>query len=285
MQLVVPIVISMGIFGALSGNPQTTPDGAAVWLQNAGFVWVPLILVGVGAAWFGMNNIASAKASFTEQLVIVRHLHTWVMCWLYTGTFGTFIGMSAAFPLLTRLVFPQVDALHYAFIGPLVGALSRAFSGGLSDRLGGERVTFWVFVSMIVFAVLLVWSLEVQSFTAFFAMTLLIFFASGVGNASTFQMVPGIMARVVDAQEPQASAEERRHKAEWESAAVTGFISAIAAYGGFFIPKALGTSIDVSGSANGALYGFAAFFITCALATWFFYTGPRGLFRTTERRA
>ncbi|WAJ28158.1 nitrate/nitrite transporter [Antarcticirhabdus aurantiaca] len=285
VQLLVPIVISMGIFGTLAGNPQTTPDGASVWLQNAGFVWVPLILVGVGAAWFGMNNIASAKASFTEQLVIVRHLHTWVMCWLYTGTFGTFIGMSAAFPLLTRLVFPQVDALHYAFIGPLVGALSRAFSGGLSDRLGGERVTFWVFVSMIVFAVLLVWSLEIQSFPAFFAMTLLLFFASGIGNASTFQMVPGIMTRVVDAQEPQASAEERRHKAEWESAAVTGFISAIAAYGGFFIPKALGTSIDVSGSANGALYGFAAFFITCALATWFFYTGPRGLFRTTERRA
>lgn len=285
MQLAVPIVVSMSLFGALSGNPQTTPDGATIWLQNAGFVWVPLIGAGVIAAWLGMNDIASAKASFSEQMVIFRHLHTWVMCWLYTGTFGTFIGMSAAFPLLTRLVFPEVSALHYAFIGPLVGALSRAFSGGLSDRLGGERVTLWVFVSMIVFALLLIWALEIRSFPLFFAMTLLLFFSSGVGNASTFQMVPGIMARVVEAEAPQASAEERRRRAEGESAAITGFISAIAAYGGFFIPKAFGTSIDVSGSADAALYGFAAFFITCAAATWFFYTGPRGLFRTTERRA
>ncbi len=285
MQMVVPIVISMGIFGYLSGSPQTTPDGATVWLQNAGFFWVPLIVVGVLAAWFGMDDIASAKASFTEQMVIFRHLHTWVMCWLYTGTFGTFIGMSAGFPLLTRLVFPQVDALHYAFVGPLVGALSRAFSGGLSDRLGGERVSFWVFVSMIVFTFLLIWGLKIESFTIFFSMTLLLFFASGVGNASTFQMVPGIMARVVEAQAPHATAEERRHRAEFESAAITGFISAIAAYGGFYIPKALGTSIAVSGNADAALYGFAAFFITCALATWFFYTGPRGLFRTTEPRA
>ena len=284
MQLAVPIVVSMGLFGYLSGAPQTTPDGASIWLQNAGFFWVPLIGAGVIAAWLGMNDIASAKASFTEQLVIFRHLHTWVMCWLYTGTFGTFIGMSAAFPLLTRLVFPEVDVLHYAFIGPLVGALSRAFSGGLSDRLGGERVTLWVFVSMIVFACLLIWALDIRSFPLFFAMTLLLFFSSGIGNASTFQMVPGIMARVIDAQEPQASTEERRRRAEGESAAITGFISAIAAYGGFFIPKAFGTSIDISGSADAALYGFAAFFITCALARWFFYTGPRGLFRTTERR-
>ncbi|GJE69456.1 hypothetical protein CHKEEEPN_0984 [Methylorubrum podarium] len=285
MQLAVPIVVSMGLFGYLSGAPQTAPDGATIWLQNAGFLWVPLIGAGVIAAWLGMNDIASAKASFTEQLVIFRHLHTWVMCWLYTGTFGTFIGMSAAFPLLTRLVFPEVDVLHYAFIGPLVGALSPAFSGGLSDRLGGERVTLWVFVSMIVFALLLIWALEIRSFPLFFAMTLLLFFSSGIGNASTFQMVPGIMARVIDAQEPQATTEERRRRTEGESAAITGFISAIAAYGGFFIPKAFGTSIDTSGSADAALYGFAAFFITCAGATWFFYTGPRGLFRTTERRA
>ncbi len=285
MQLAVPFVIAMSLFGTLSGAPQTTPDGAALWLQNAGFVWVPLIAAGVVAAWLGMNDIASAKASFTEQLVIFRHLHTWVMCWLYTGTFGTFIGMSAAFPLLTRLVFPEVDSLHYAFIGPLIGALSRAFSGGLSDRLGGERVTFWVFVAMIVFALLLIAALDSRSFQGFFAMTLLLFLASGIGNASTFQMVPGIIARVVDAEAPGASAEERRRRAEWESAAITGFISAIAAYGGFYIPKALGTSIAVAGSADAALYGFAAFFLTCALATWVFYTGPRGLFRTTERRA
>ncbi len=284
MQLVVPIVISMGLFGYLAGGPQTTAQGTSIWLQNAGFFWVPLVSLGVILAWFGMNDIGSAKASFTEQAVIFRRLHTWVMCWLYTGTFGTFIGVSAAFPLLTRLVFPDVDVLRYAFIGPLVGALSRAFSGGLSDRLGGERVSFWVFIVMTVATILMVVALGMQSFPFFFAMTLLLFFASGVGNASTFQMVPGIMSRVVDA-EPGMGAEERRHEAERESAAITGFISAIAAYGAFFIPKALGSSIEASGTADAALYGFAFFFITCAVATWYFYTGPRGLFRTAEQRA
>jgi len=285
MQLAVPIVISMSLFGYLAGAPQTMADGVPIWLQNAGFFWVPLVGVGVVAAWLGMNDIASAKASFTEQAVIFRRLDTWVMSWLYTGTFGTFIGLSAAVPLLTRLVFPEIDALQYAFVGPLLGALSRAFSGGLSDRVGGERVTFWVFVPMIVATLVLVWALEIRSFALFYAMILLLFLASGIGNASTFQMVPGIMARVIDEQQPGLSIEQRRREAERESAAITGFISAIAAYGAFYIPKTLGTSVDVTGTADIALYGFAAFFLTCAFATWYFYTGPRGLFRMTEQRA
>src|SRR3546814_9804608 len=92
--------------------------------------------------------------------------------------------MSAGFPLLANLVFPEVDAIRYAFIGPLVGALSRAGSGWLADRAGGARVTLWVFVVQMVATGGMVWSLAAHSFPLFFAMVLLLFFVSGVGNRS-----------------------------------------------------------------------------------------------------
>src|SRR3546814_376568 len=112
MQFLVPLVVTMSLFGALGGQAQTLDDGTRVWIQNAGFVWVPLIMIGTLAAWFGMNDILSARSSFADQAAIFGRVHTWLMCWLYTGTFGTFIGMSAGFPLLANLVFPEVDAIR-----------------------------------------------------------------------------------------------------------------------------------------------------------------------------
>src|SRR5690606_15549008 len=240
-----------------------------------GFVWVPLIVIGTLAAWFGMNDILSARSSFADQAAIFGRMHTWLMCWLYTGTFGTFIGMSAGFPLLANLVFPEVDAVRYAFIGPLLGALSRAASGGMADRLGGARVTFWVFVVQAAAAAGMIWSLQVNSFPVFFGTVLLLFVVSGVGNASTFQMVPGIMRAEVDRTSASADPEQRRIQADREAAAVVGFISAIAAYGAFYIPKAYGSSIEVTGGAEAALWCFLAFYVSCAALTWIFYSGPR----------
>ena len=153
VQFVVPLVITAGVFGWLGGEPAMVKEAAAdvpLWLQNAGFVWVPFIVASAFAAWFGMNDIASAKASFAEQAVIFQRKHNWLMCWLYTGTFGSFIGYSAGFPLLAKTQFPEVNALHYAFLGPLVGALSRSLTGWVADKYGGGRVTFWVFVGMTV---------------------------------------------------------------------------------------------------------------------------------------
>ncbi len=88
------------------------------------------------------------KASFAQQAVIFQRKHNWLMCWLYVGTFGSFIGYSAGFPLLTKDAVPGVDALQLAFLGPLVGAMSRSFTGWISDRWGGGRVTLWVFAGM-----------------------------------------------------------------------------------------------------------------------------------------
>jgi len=282
VQFVVPIVITAGVFGALGGDAQTWVKGAQtkqMWLQNAGFIWVPFVALSTIAAWFGMNDIASAKASFADQAVIFKRKHNWLMCWLYLGTFGSFIGYSAGFPLLTKTQFPEVNPVQYAFLGPLVGAIARVIGGWISDKLGGAIVTFWTFILMIaaVFGVIQFApsATSAGSFWGFFAMFMLLFMGTGVGNASTFRMIPVIF---MTERQKEAAGKGKEAEADAivagnkEAAAVLGFSSAIAAYGAFFIPKLFGTSIAATGSAEAALYGFIAFYVSCIVITWLFYS-------------
>ncbi|MXX89112.1 MAG: NarK family nitrate/nitrite MFS transporter [Boseongicola sp. SB0665_bin_10] len=276
MQFVVPIVITIGVFGAIGGGPRELADGSRLWLQNAGFVWVPFIVVSVIAAWFGMNDIADAKASLSNQLTILQRKHNWIMCVLYTGTFGSFIGYSAGFPLLMKTQFPEVNVLQYAFLGPLVGALSRAATGWISDRYGGGRVTFWVFLGMAVAVFGVLQFLPQDSgdgnFWGFFSCFMALFFLTGVGNASTFQMIPSIMRQEIPRLRPGIGEADTHRQAEMEGAAIIAFTSAIAAYGAFFIPKAYGTSISVTGGPAAALWCFLTFYVVCVVITWVFYT-------------
>jgi NNP family nitrate/nitrite transporter-like MFS transporter len=122
------------------------------------------------------------------------------------------------------------------------------------------------------------------AFTGFFACFMLLFFASGVGNASTFQMIPAIMRKEIARLAPQASPEEQLKQAEKESAAITGFTSAIAAYGAFFIPKSFGFSIAETGNASAALIGFLIFYVSCLAVTWFVYAQPKGLLFDVESK-
>ena len=284
MQFLVPLVITVGVFGAMGGAPQTVAEtGANLWMQNAGFVWVPFILISTVAAWLGMNDIADAKASFAQQSVIFGRTHNWLMCVLYIGTFGSFIGYSAGFPLLSRIAFPDINALQYVFLGPLVGALSRAGTGWVSDRFGGGRVTFWVFVGMIASVIAVILSLQAGSFAGFFAGFMALFFFTGVGNASTFQMIPVIMGREVPRLMPQLSGADRARQIAMESGGIVAFTSAIGAYGGFFIPKAYGSSIAMTGSPIGALWLFLIFYVLCLAITWVVYTRPGGLLHDIER--
>jgi NNP family nitrate/nitrite transporter-like MFS transporter len=279
-QFVVPLVITAGVFGWLGGEPVMVKEAGRsvpMWLQNAGYIWVPFIAVAAFAAWFGMNDIASAKASFADQAVIFERMHNWIMCWLYTGTFGSFIGYSTGFPLLAKTQFPEVNALAYAFLGPLVGAASRSLTGWVSDKYGGGRVTFWVFIGMVFGVVGVLYFLSVGSWPGFFAMFMFLFFVSGVGNASTFQMIPTIMRKEMDRLMPRADANERTRQAEKESAAIIGFTSAIAAYGAFFIPMSYGISITWSGGPQAALCAFLVFYVSCLALTRWFYTRPGGL--------
>ncbi|AQR64208.1 nitrate/nitrite transporter [Aquaspirillum sp. LM1] len=280
VQFVVPIVITLGVFGALGGEPQTWVKGAVtkqMWLQNAGFVWVPFIVLSTLAAWFGMNDLASAKASFADQAVIFKRKHNWLMCWLYIGTFGSFIGFAAGFPLLVKGQFPQIDPSKYVFFGPLVGALARPIGGWLSDKIGGAKVTQTVFFLMVaaVFGVLqfLPHGGQGGNFQGFFAMFLCLFALTGIGNGSTFMQVPAIfltlhkrMAKPGEAAQKQAAADATK-----EAAAVLGFSGAIGAYGGFFIPKSYGTSIALTGGVDAALYAFIAFYVSCLLINGWYY--------------
>ncbi len=278
VQFVVPLVITAGVFGGFGGDPQSWVKGGEtrqMWLQNAGFIWAPFIVLSTIAAWFGMNDIASAKASFSDQAVIFKRKHNWLMCWLYLGTFGSFIGYSAGFPLLIRSQFPEVNALAWAWLGPLVGAVVRPFGGWLSDKLGGAPVTFWNFIAMTLAVVGVLYSMSLGSFYLFLAVFLVLFMTTGIGNGSTFRMIPVIFMserlREVEGK-GTAARDEAIRNANKEAAAVLGFTSAIGAYGGFFIPKSYGTSIALTGGPEGALYVFIVFYVTCIAMTWWYYS-------------
>ncbi len=292
LQLLAPIAAGFALFGPLGGAPQTAViEGVQhqVWLQNAGFMWAPLIVLAAIAAWFGMNDVASARASFKEQAVVFKRKHNWLMCYLYIGTFGSFIGFSAAFPLLGRTLFPHIDILHFAFLGPLVGAASRALTGWISDRLGGQHVTQWVFVALMAGVVSVLYGVGAlgaePSFPIFFASFLWLFFWTGVGNASTFQMIPALVRADMPRLMPNATAEERLKSSELESAAIVGFSSAIGAYGGFFIPLAFASSMGATGGPATALYIFLGFYLTCAAVNWVFYARKNSILNPTSNKA
>ena len=281
VQFVVPLIITAGVFGALGGEAQTWVKGDAtkqMWLQNAGFVWVPFIIISALTAWFGMNDIASAKASFKDQAIIFTRKHNWIMCVLYLGTFGSFIGFAAGFPLLIKSQFPAVDPVKYAFLGPLIGALVRPLGGWLSDKIkSGAVITQIVFIGMIVAVcgVLAFLPTDGQggSFWGFFACFMALFALTGLGNGSTFMQVPVIFLNMHQrfAEQGLVDAEQARLDATKEGAAVIGFTAAFAAYGGFFIPKSYGTSIAVTGSVNAALIAFIVFYVLCGALNWWYY--------------
>ncbi|HVK38685.1 MAG TPA: NarK family nitrate/nitrite MFS transporter [Candidatus Kapabacteria bacterium] len=282
VQFTVPLVIGASVFGAIGGTPQTAvKEGVAsqLWLQNAALVWIPVVVLVVIAAYFGMNNLETARSSFRDQSIIFKRKHTWLMSWLYIGTFGSFIGYSAAFPMLIKTQFPEVNPLQYAFLGPLVGALIRPVGGWLSDKIGGAKVTFWNFMLMIVGVIGVLYFLDNKAdagaFTGFLASFLVLFFATGIGNGSTFRMIPVIFRteRLRDvAGHDEAAAADAVRQGEKESAAVLGFSSAIGAYGAFIIPQAYSLSIGATGGVQAALYGFIGFYASCVLMTWYYYS-------------
>jgi len=259
VQLLTPIVIGLGTTG--------------LYLQNAGLMWLPLIALALYGAVRHMNNLTSARSSFKDQLVVVVRKHTWVMSYIYIGTFGSFIGYSAAFPLLLKTQFPQIT-VAIAFLGPLVGSLSRPFGGWLADRRGGAQVTFWNFLVMAAATVGVLYFIDIKSFAGFLAMFLILFVATGIGNGSTYRMIPSIFreeklrtSRIADG----AARLQAIKDASIESAAALGVIGAIGACGGYFIPRGFGASIAMTGGPHLALAVYLAFYVTCIALTWWYY--------------
>ncbi len=268
VQLLVPILIgwSWVSFGAIE------PHGG-LYLANAGIMWMPFIVLAVFGAYKFMDNLSSARSSFRDQLVIAGRKHTWIMSWLYIGTFGSFIGYSAAFPLLLKTQFPEVTT-SLAFLGPLVGSLARPLGGKIADKLGGTRVTMWTFLAMCLATTGVIHFVDAHGFAGFLAMFLVLFVTTGLGNGSTYRMIPVIFKNQklesVRGQGP-AARDAALKAARIEAAAVLGFVAAIGACGGYLIPRAFAQSIKSTGSAHGALVTFLAFYATCIGLTWAFY--------------
>ncbi len=280
MQAVVPISIYGGALAVMGGGPQSYADPAVsqVWLQNAGFIWVPFILLATLAAWVGMNNIRDVQATFREQAAIFRRKHSWTLGWLYGGTFGSFIGFAAAFPTLLASQFPGSGLLTFAFVGPLLGALIRPLGGWLADRFGGARVTFWNFVVMFASSLAVFGFLPAQGWAGhaglFFSSFLLLFLTTGIGNGSVFRMVPSVFLALhrlwAKGQGEEAMVKAMR-EGELEASVALGFTAAIAALGLFFIPMAVGVSLEATGSPHAAWYVFITFYLSCVLGTWWWY--------------
>jgi NNP family nitrate/nitrite transporter-like MFS transporter len=267
VQLLAPILMG---FGFVSLN-LATPTGGGLYLQNAGLMWLlPLTIAVVGAFLF-MNNLTDARSTFKDQLLIVKRKHTWVMSYLYIGTFGSFIGYSGAFPLLIKTQFPAIT-VTVAFLGPLVGSLVRPLGGLLADKIGGARVTFWNFVAMGAATIGVMYFVETKSFPGFLTMFLILFVTTGIGNGSTYRMIPAIFRE--EKLRVAGSTSERApliKLAGIEGAAALGFIGAIGACGGYLIPRGFGASIAATGGPHLALEIFLGFYVTCVALTWWYY--------------
>ena len=250
-QLAVPLVVGAGLFGAIGGPAQTWTDGAAtreIWLQNAGYVWVPLIVAAALAAWFGMDDLAPVRASFEDQAVIFMRKHNWILSWLYLGTFGSFIGFAAGFPLVAETEFGGATTIDLRVrraarsarwparpaAGSPIASAVRASRSRASARWRSSSPRCC-------------WRIHAPGagYEAFLVLFALLFIASGAGNGAVFQMIPAVF--VADRRRAFAGQADARARAlregTIEGAASLGFASAIAAFGGFFIPKAYGTAL------------------------------------------
>lgn len=358
MQILIPLVMTVGVFGGVPMILETTSGtligkiaaGTPTYLQNAGFIWVVILVPIVVAAWFGMNNIVdehvspdigSTPAAFGKilgmlaiglvmamaglwlmlpgdaggsgwniskwlvlpgviaatvyalklipgpihkslehQYKIFGNKHTWAMTVIYTMTFGSFIGYSAAFGLAIKVIFGfqhiMVDgvmthstinadgpsALMFAWTGPFIGALIRPIGGKIADKLGGALVTQIVSVVMVAAAIGVAWFMKQaygsatpeEFFVPFLVLFLILFAATGIGNGSTFRTIAVVFDRE-------------------QAGPVLGWTSAVAAYGAFIIPQVFGEQIRAT-TPEIALYGFAAFYGVCIVLNWWFYLRP-----------
>ena len=343
MQFLLPWVVTFGAFGALGGEGYDVGD-KTMWIQNAGLVWVPILLFFAVFAFFGMDNLpqhkcgptpvavgkylwltmlgylgatiailllimpwggfpqllktfivlliavcitllsmrfltpAETKQNLVGQFAIFRNKHNWIMTWLYTMTFGSFIGYAFAFPKLIDDVFgvirvaadgtPLADGITnpnapnsstYIWIGAGVGALIRPLGGWLSDKWGGARVTHYDTIIMIGATIGAGYFVAQanqsptpeQYFVPFLLLFILLFATTGIGNGSTFRMIPIIFSKE-------------------QAGPVLGWTSAIAAYGAYLIPRIFQTQLK-AGTPEIALYGFAVYYASCLVVNWWFY--------------
>ncbi len=283
IQFFLPIIVGAGgAFGLIKAAD-------AINLERAGYLYAALAVLATLCAYLFMNNLSSAMGKPRETLALAKHKHTWIMAFLYIGTFGSFIGYSAAMPLLIKINFYRspiptesigINFAYYAFLGALVGSVTRPYGGWLADKIGGAKVTLGCFVAMIVGTLgvfytltllkpvpvaspekLAAWKADPSSFPGFspeitaavnynsgifpwfLALFLFVFAATGVANGSTYKMIPHIFK--TQAQNATSEGTVERYAAEAkavkEGSAALGIIGAAGAMGGFLIPITFGS--------------------------------------------
>jgi len=250
--------------------------GTAGVLQPRIVLWVflPLIVLAALGAVFFMDNLSTARNDTKAMREVIRDGHAWVMSLLYIGTFGSFIGYAFAFGLVLQNQFHRtpIQAAGITFLGPLLGSLSRPLGGWLSDRFGGARVTFWNFVLMAVCAGVLVVAGNSKSLGLYTVGFIALFVFSGIGNGSTYKMIPGIY-RAKAHTEIESGVDETTAllKARRLSGALIGIAGAIGALGGVGINLAFRQSFASAKSGTPAVVGFLAFYAVCFVVTWAVY--------------
>ena len=257
VQFITPWIIGI----ALVGSTQVDTDGETLHLQNAVFIWMPLVLLLALLAWWQLRSVP-VHANVREQLDIFREKHTWTMTSLYIMTFGSFAGFSAVFPLLIKELYGDFDnapdPLSWAFLGPLVGSLARVAAGPISDKYGGARVTQISAIGLIGSAIgvsFFVTPSSTDGFGWFVVFMLGLFLFSGIGNASTFKQMPMIFP-------PR------------QASGVLGWTAAMAAYGPFIFAVLVAAVISAAGDPIPFFIGAAIFYVVNLGINWWFYARP-----------
>ncbi len=317
IQFFLPVIVGgAGIFGLVKASE------GGINLERAAWVYAGLAVVATLAAFFFMDNLGTAKADTKSQLSVLKNKQTLIMSFLYIGTFGSFIGYSAAMPLLIKINFwrqplPIIEGIginfaFYAFLGALVGSITRPFGGWLADKYGGARITLVAFGGMIVGtigvlitlnqltpvpppptpevlaqiaedpsgfeyppAVLDAVNANSDLFPFFLGLFLLVFAFTGIGNGSTYKMIPAIFKTEADRVGAPGSPERSAAflNATKRASAAIGIIGAVGAIGGFLIPITFGSPwvTDPVEATKTAFMVFAGFYVICAAVTWLVY--------------
>jgi NNP family nitrate/nitrite transporter-like MFS transporter len=297
-QLLVPLAILVGVPAAAVKLPVHH-----VHLAYAGLMWLPFVAIAALGAWLYMDSLTQARSDGRSYTRALRQPQTWVMSILYVGTFGSFIGFSFVLPLVIKNTFPDFLGRHpfiatylagLGFAGALVGSIARPLGGRLADRVGGARVTFWVFAGMGAASAFAIVGVEQRSFGVFFGSFMAIFMLAGMGNGSTYRMIPSIFAALArrEAAGSAASLEPAELRFKRQAAAAIGIAGAVGAFGGFLIQVALRqASLGVSALVKAAqtpaeklavaqahadwsvpaIAVFLGAYVVFAGMTWFFY--------------
>ncbi|HPU12259.1 MAG TPA: MFS transporter [Aeromicrobium sp.] len=246
VQLIVPLIIT---------------TGAGIALDRAGLIFIPAAILSALAAFLVMHNLSNAHSDLKSYAFAVRNPHTWILSFLYIGTFGSFLGFSLTFPTLMKTMHPDVP-IQLAFVGAVTGALSRPLGGALADRLGGTWVTMASYAVMAAGVTGLVFTYATASFPVFLALFLVLFAAAGIGNGSVYRMIPITFQIGADTTQKR----ELGHRA---AAGCIGIAGAVGALGSFFVPRTF-----ASFGIEGGLWIFAGTYLVMLVVAWGVYARP-----------